>query len=195
MAGSIEKKIRACNDTGFLFGYAVGKANVSVRYKDYAYRWDNAYAAQMQNKFMVVDNTRLFTGSYNLSDNVEHETFENMFQLSGARHQGLVDEFEKRFEVLWETGRAEQREEALRSKPDDSNVTDVPIVFDAIVMTHDEVKRLKTDLRNACPKIDDAEYRKNAAKYRTCKKRPPVGTAPPSRRLIRIPAGSWLALQ
>jgi phosphatidylserine/phosphatidylglycerophosphate/cardiolipin synthase-like enzyme len=178
VAGSDEQKIRSCNDTGFLFGYAIGKANISVRYKYYAYRWNNAYAAQMHNKFMVVDKSRLFTGSYNLSDNAEHETFENMFQFSGARYQSLVDEYEKRFDALWETGRAERREEALRSKLDDPNVTDVPIVFDAIAMTHDEVTKLKTDLRRACPEIDGAEFRRNAAKYKTCTKGPPPVARP-----------------
>ncbi len=170
-AGAREPKIRRCNNKGFLFGYQLGNSNIDVRYKYYAYRWDNSYAPQMHNKFMTVDRSVLFTGSYNLSDNAEHDTFENMFRMSGAQYQSLIDQYEERFEKLWETGRTERHEDSLRAKLNNANVTEIPIVFDAVAMTHDEVTKLRADLRDACAEIDGPEFRRNAAKYRTCTRR------------------------
>ena len=67
----------------------------------------------MHHKYMVVDGTTLFSGSYNLSDNAEHDTFENMMVLKGAEHATLIAAFEANFESIWKTGRDEDKLAAL----------------------------------------------------------------------------------
>jgi phosphatidylserine/phosphatidylglycerophosphate/cardiolipin synthase-like enzyme len=162
-AGNVAK-IRDCNDKGFLFGYEVSNDGVDVRYKYYSYRWNNAYAAQMHNKYMIVDGSTLFTGSYNLSDNAEHETFENVFVFRGSKYAALVDQYERNFQVLWRTG--DGKLPALLESVRTSN--DVPIVFDALSLDWAQVTDLKAKIRAACPAVDSEEYRRNAARYRTC---------------------------
>lgn len=181
-AGASESKKRLCTDKGFLYGYAVGKAGAKVRYKYYAYRWDASYAKQMHNKFMVVDGDTLFSGSYNLSDNAEHETFENILVFRGAEHAALVSSFEQKFESLWETGRTEKSnvEQTIRT------ASDVPLVFDSLALTHAEVASLKRLIAKNCPAADSPTFRQNAAAHQTC----PRGTRSPNGVAPMAPAGA-----
>jgi phosphatidylserine/phosphatidylglycerophosphate/cardiolipin synthase-like enzyme len=125
-----EAKQRSCRDKGFLFGYAIGRAGIDVRYKYYAYRWDVTYAAQMHNKFLIVDDA-LYTGSYNLSDNAEHNTFENMLVFRGPEFRELVGAYEDEFEAMWSTGegKLDGLMETIRTE------TTIPIVFDAMSLS------------------------------------------------------------
>ena len=75
----------------------------AVRYKYYAYRWHYSYAIQMHHKYMIVDGKRLFTGSYNYSDNAEHNTMENVVIYDAAAFPALVAAFVANFEALWQT--------------------------------------------------------------------------------------------
>jgi phosphatidylserine/phosphatidylglycerophosphate/cardiolipin synthase-like enzyme len=140
-AGTSESKKRACMDKGFLFGLEVGNAGADVRYKFYAYRWDTSYAAQMHHKYVAIDGNKLLSGSYNLSDNAEHNTFENMFVFEGERYAELVASFEANFASMWETGRAEgllaDLTETVETK------TTIPIVFPSMALTWQEVTTLK----------------------------------------------------
>jgi phosphatidylserine/phosphatidylglycerophosphate/cardiolipin synthase-like enzyme len=155
-----------CNDNGFLFGYEAGLAGVSVKYKYYAYRWDASYAPQMHNKFMIVDAKALYTGSYNLSDNAEHETFENMLSFSGPAYAALVASYEKTFEKLWRTGEAEGKLAELEGRL--TGTGPVPIVFDAVALDWTQITTLKAKIRAACPAVDSDEYRQNAPGHLTC---------------------------
>ncbi len=163
-AGNNESKQRACTDKGFLYGYEVGAAGAKVRYKTYAYRWDNSYAKQMHNKFFVIDGSTVFSGSYNLSDNAEHDTFENILVFRGAEHAALVSAFEHKFDQLWETGRDKKAsvEQAI------SNASWIPLVFDSMALTHDEVTALKDLVRENCPSADTTEFRKNPTQHQRC---------------------------
>lgn len=166
-AGDSVARQRACTDKGFLFGYQVGAdAGIDVRYKFYAYRWDHAYAPQMHHKYMVVDGTTLFTGSYNLSDNAEHETFENMTVWKGSANAPLVKAFEANFESIWNTGRDEGRLASLVEKV--TTAPTIPIVFDPMALTHAEITDLKQKIRSACPAVDSAEFRQNASTHLSC---------------------------
>jgi phosphatidylserine/phosphatidylglycerophosphate/cardiolipin synthase-like enzyme len=165
-AGDSPAKRRECLDNDFLFGYQVGQAGIDVRYKYYAYRWDHSYAPQMHHKFMVVDGSTLFSGSYNLSDNAEHATFENMMVLKGAENAGVVRAFEGNFESIWKTGRDEGKLAALNARIDQPG--DFPIVFDPMALTWAEVNALKTKIRTACPAVDSPEYRSAAAAHTFC---------------------------
>lgn len=165
-AGASEAKQRACKDKGFLFGYQVGEAGIEVRYKYYAYRWDHSYAPQMHHKYMVVDHSTLFTGSYNLSDNAEHETFENMIEMRGAQHAALVRAFEENFESMWKTGRDENALAALLQKVETQDT--FPIVFAPMALTWSEVSNLKQRIRTRCPAVDSTPFRTLPATHMTC---------------------------
>lgn len=169
-AGASEPKRRDCTDRGFLFGYQVGQAGIDVRYKYYAYRWNHSYAPQMHHKYMVVDGSELFTGSYNLSDNAEHETFENMTWFAGPENAALVAAFDANFAAMWETGRAEGKLDALRRKVEDPAARTIPIVFDPMALAWSEVTELKRAIRASCPAVDSVDYRKNSASKQTCTK-------------------------
>lgn len=166
-AGESLPRQRACTDKGFLFGYQIGQdGGVDVRYKYYAYRWDHGYAPQMHHKYMVVDGATLYTGSYNLSDNAEHDTFENMTVWKGAENAALVKAFEANFEGIWSTGRDEGRLAALLQKV--ATASSIPIVFDPMALTHAEITDLKAKIRAACPAVDSAEFRQNASSHLSC---------------------------
>src|SRR6185436_2294238 len=115
-------------------------AGIDVRYKFYSYRWDASYAKQMHNKFFLFDKKILFTGSYNLSDNAEHETFENVLIFKGTKYRSLVRSYEETFDKIWETGRGDTQtrvQDAVRT------ADPLPLVFDPLALTHDEVTSLK----------------------------------------------------
>ena len=124
----------------------------------------------MHHKYMVVDGKELFTGSYNLSDNAEHETLENMAWFGGPEKAALVQSYEANFSSMWETGRAEGKLEALRRKVDDAAATTIPIVFEPMALGWSEVTELKRAIRASCPAVDSVEYRKNAASKLSCRK-------------------------
>jgi len=153
----------SCVDKGFLFGKAVGEAGIDVRYKYYAYRWNASYAAQMHNKTLVIDDA-LFTGSYNLSDNAEHATFENMLKLEGPEFADLVEEYDAKFEELWVTG--EGKLGAFRAQVDTS--TSFPIVFPALSLSWVEVRDLKSLIAAECPAVNSEPFRTSPTSHQTC---------------------------
>ena len=167
-AGTSELKIRACVDKGFLYGLEVGHSGVEVRYKYYAYRWDASYAKQMHDKLMIVDGPDLYTGSYNLSDNAEHNTFDNMFLFRGPEFEALVRSYEETFDKLWETKRADDLLADLTSHIE--NDATIPIVFEPMALTWDEVTVLKQKIRASCPAVDSLAFRTNPPAHQTCTK-------------------------
>jgi phosphatidylserine/phosphatidylglycerophosphate/cardiolipin synthase-like enzyme len=165
-AGESAAKKRNCLDNDFLFGYQVGAAGIDVRYKYYAYRWNFTYAPQMHHKFMAVDGMTLYSGSYNLSDNAEHETFENMMVLKGAAHAATIQAFEANFEKIWKTGRDTDKLAAVNARIEQGGA--FPIVFDPMALTHAEVTALKDKIRGACPAVDTPLFRSAAASHTVC---------------------------
>jgi phosphatidylserine/phosphatidylglycerophosphate/cardiolipin synthase-like enzyme len=162
-----EAKKRLCTDRGFLFGYqAAADGGIDVRYKYYAYRWDHSYAPQMHHKYMVIDGKDLYTGSYNLSDNAEHETFENMTVWKGSENAALVKAFETNFESIWKTGKDDNKLAALLQKV--ATAPTIPIVFEPMALTHAEITDLKSKIRTACPAVDSLAFRQNAASHQNC---------------------------
>ncbi|NUO47741.1 MAG: hypothetical protein HOV80_02670, partial [Polyangiaceae bacterium] len=156
---------RACVDKSFLYGLEVERAGIDVMYKYYAYRWDAGYAAQMHNKVLIIDKA-LYTGSYNLSDNAEHNTFENMLLFKGPEFEDLVEEYETRFQELREQGPGLLG--PLRSKID--NDSTIPIVFPAMALTWTEIKDLKALIAKECPAVNSAAFREDPVGHQMCTK-------------------------
>lgn len=163
-AGTSSSAVQRCWDKGFLYSYQVHEAGVPLRYKFYAYRWDTSYADQMHNKFFLFDGEVVASGSYNLSDNAEHDTMENMVVYRDA---DLAAVFERKFEELWTTGEDEDRLAELTSDVE-SGSGDIPLVFPPMALGWDQVTELKEIILAACPAVDSDEYRRNAASHRTC---------------------------
>jgi phosphatidylserine/phosphatidylglycerophosphate/cardiolipin synthase-like enzyme len=52
----------------------------------------------MHNKFTIFDKKLLFTGSYNWTNNAEHNNYENAIFI---RDQAAIDKYQREFEELW----------------------------------------------------------------------------------------------
>ena len=164
-AGTSASKQRKCYDKGFLFGYQIGESGVDVRFKYYAFRWNYTYAKQMHHKLMIIDGDELWTGSYNLSDNAEHNTFENMFVFRGERFAALISAYEDNFLQLWDTRRDGTYDQLLDTV---QNADEIPLVFDSMALTHSEIYALKSLISTNCPAVWTDEYRDDPAKHQVC---------------------------
>jgi phosphatidylserine/phosphatidylglycerophosphate/cardiolipin synthase-like enzyme len=163
-----ESQRRNCLDKGFLFGFVIGEAGAHVRYKWYAYRWHFTYAAQMHHKYLIIDGDELWTGSYNLSDNAEHNTFENMLHFTGESSRELIDTYEANFEAIWETGRAEDLLSDLRDEIETSDV--IPMVFDPMALEHEEVRALKSLILDNCTQANSTDFRQHPDRHLVCER-------------------------
>ena len=166
-AGTDPAKTQACIDNNYYYSYEAHKAGIPLRFKYYAYRWDASYAVQMHHKYMVIDGATVASGSYNLSDNAEHATMENMVIYDGAEYRDLVQAFEANFESMWQTGGPESGLLALRQRIQDESQP-VPLVFDPLALDHTQLTALKALIRAECPAVDSAEYRTNAPGHKLC---------------------------
>lgn len=161
-----ESQRRKCLDKGFYFGYELALAGIDVRYKYYAYRWHYSYAVQMHNKVMVIDGDEVWTGSYNLSDNAEHNTMENMLVFRSAEFAELAAAYENTFANLWETGRADDLLGELRDEVETSS--SVPLVFDPMALTWEEVTDLKALIKDNCADINSESFRTSPEQHWYC---------------------------
>lgn len=168
-AGASASKIRNCTDRGFLFGFVVGNSGIDVRYKYYSYRWSASNALQMHHKYMIIDGDELWTGSYNLSDNAEHNTFENMFRFSGPAAADIVDDYEANFAAMWGTGVADDLLGQLRDTITSVATTDVPLLFAPMSLDWQQVTDLKDLLRAECPSINSADFRTRPEAHPFCR--------------------------
>ncbi len=167
-AATTESQQRNCYDKGFHFGYTVGQSGVQVRYKYYSYRWHYTYAVQMHHKYMIIDGEQLWTGSYNLSDNAEHNTFENMLMFRGPDFAGLIAAYTANFDTIWQTGRADGLLAGLIDQIEDQSQPSFPIVFEPMALTWDEVTDLKERIRDNCADINSDSYRNEPEKHYSC---------------------------
>ena len=112
-AGDNADKQRKCTENDFLFSYQIQASGIPLKFKYYAYRWQAQYAPQMHEKLFIFDGKTVMTGSYNLSNNAEHETFENFVVLDGSKNASAAKAYEKNFESIWTTGAADDRVDAF----------------------------------------------------------------------------------
>jgi len=167
-AGTSAAQLRNCMDRGFLYGYSLDQAGIDVRYKYYSYRWHYTYAVQMHHKYMIIDGEELWTGSYNLSDNAEHNTFENMVVLSGQTYAGVVASYEANFEALWQTQRNRSTYADLLSEV--ATAPTIPLVFTPMALTWGEVTDLKAAIRDNCGAINSEAFRTRPEAHRWCER-------------------------
>ena len=165
-AATTPAQTRDCSYNDYLFSKMLVDANIDVRFKSYAYRWDHSYAPQMHSKYMIVDGKELISGSYNLSMNAEHATFENALHLTGPQFKPLIAKFEDNFATMWETNRAGGKLEALRTEI--ATAAMIPLVFPSIAMTWQEFDAMRVLIRANCAVVDSVEYRSNPGAHKVC---------------------------
>jgi phosphatidylserine/phosphatidylglycerophosphate/cardiolipin synthase-like enzyme len=153
-----------CLYNDFLFSKMLADAGIDLRFKSYAYRWDFTYAEQMHSKYMVVDGTEVFTGSWNHSMNSEQATFENGLRIYGTAYASLISQFAQNFDTIWETNRSKLA--PLRTTI--STSSSIPLIYPSMALTYQEYTDLKTLIRANCTVADSDEYRSNAGAHRTC---------------------------
>lgn len=167
-AGDSETRTADCYDRGFLYGYAFFQAGIDLRIKHYSYRWHYSYAAQMHHKYFIIDDSIVATGSYNLSDNAEHGTMENVVILSGERYAGIVQNFVDNFNAMWDTGRDDDMALYNELMADVEGGSSFDIVYDSMALTWDEIDNLKRSMRANCGDLDTEEFRRNPERHHYC---------------------------
>lgn len=161
-----DNKLFDCENKSFLWAKAVGEAGIEAHYKFYAYRWHFSYAEQMHNKFMIIDGDELYTGSYNLSLNAEHSTFENVMHFKAPTFGNLVQEYASYFEGVFETGRNGSQLDDLRDEI--ATAANIPLVFESIALTYDEAASLKSLIGSNCTQVNSADFRANPQSHKFC---------------------------
>ncbi len=166
-AGTSRSAIRKCQDKGFYYSYPLYEAGIPLRFKYYCYRWHYTYAVQMHHKYMVFDGRLVASGSYNLSDNAEHNTMENMVFYDASALPDLVAGFEANFEALWILGEAEGLYPALLQQI--SEATDsIPLVFAPMALGWEEITVLKSLIKETCPAVNSDAYSSNPQGHTWC---------------------------
>ena len=167
-AGTSTSRQQDCTDRGFLFSYTLHEAGIPLRFKYYSYRWNYSYAEQMHHKYMVIDDETVITGSYNLSDNAEHNTMENDLILTGAAYREVVEAYIANFDALWVTSETDGLYGQLMDEVESGSNSSFPIVFTPMSIDWDQVTALKRAIRSECSAINSAEFRANPAAHRYC---------------------------
>ncbi|MCP4503203.1 MAG: hypothetical protein GY822_24975 [Deltaproteobacteria bacterium] len=160
-----DAKIRNCYDKGFLYSYQLQDAGIPLRYKMYSYRWHYTYAVQMHDKYMVIDDD-LWTGSFNLSDNAEHNTFENVVHLEGERFSDLVNAYVENYNSMWNLENDGIAFETLWQQMKNDDV--IPLVFQPMSLDWDAVTALKRHIRDNCLDVNSEEFRKHPESHKIC---------------------------
>ena len=163
-AGDSESKRQQCMDVGYLYSYDLSQAGLDLRFKYYAFRWDYSYAKQMHHKYMIIDDSIVATGSYNLSDNAEHNTFENVTILRGDTYSDIIGDYVSNFDFMWTRGQDEY--DSFISELPTMDV--IPLVFDSMALSQPQVQALKQLISTLCPAVWSDEFRSEPSSHRSC---------------------------
>lgn len=161
-----EEERRDCRRSGFYFSYALHESGVPTRFKYNAYRWHFSYAEQMHHKYIIIDDERVISGSYNLSNNAEFNSLENIVIYRRRAFPELVDRFESNFRRLWRTGRPgryAQLQREIRHATES-----IPIVFDAMALDHGEIAGLESLIESRCPAVTSEDFESDPRNHETC---------------------------
>lgn len=81
--------------------------NIQLRVKFYNLRVSQYLSFQMHNKFMIVDQKTLLTGSFNWSHSSENFHIENLVKLTDSTAAEVLPRYKGEFAALWDLGRNE----------------------------------------------------------------------------------------
>jgi phosphatidylserine/phosphatidylglycerophosphate/cardiolipin synthase-like enzyme len=80
---------------------ALNSPTAEVRYKIYSHRFSAMTAKLLHSKYIIIDGTVLFTGSFNLSYNSELNSFENLIRFEDEE---VIGQYRENFEKLFGYG-------------------------------------------------------------------------------------------
>jgi phosphatidylserine/phosphatidylglycerophosphate/cardiolipin synthase-like enzyme len=150
----------------YSFGPELEQSQIEVKYKAYAYRFHASYAKQLHHKFMIVDDKALFMGSYNLSDNAEHETFENVVVFRAPGYSSLIQAYRDEFDRIWKTD--SKALEELKTTIN-SSIRPLKLQFLPVTVSGKDLADIRRAFQRACPKeVDSEEFRKAPEKNVEC---------------------------
>lgn len=138
-----------------------------VRVKYYSHNPDPSYWMLNHHKFILIDYNKvskgpksvLFSGSYNISRNAEHNQFDNMVIYRGLKYHDLHGSFLGEFDHLWNLQRDPNTDQPNQVGQDilNSFVTVVngslPIHFfgKAVALTWPEIEKLRAEVNQVAP--------------------------------------------
>jgi phosphatidylserine/phosphatidylglycerophosphate/cardiolipin synthase-like enzyme len=131
----------------------IEKRGGSIYYKCNTYRWHYMYAEQLHDKYIVLDGTTLYSGSMNLSDNAEDNTFENVFMFTGEPYAGLIAAYHDNFQnVVRAYGRADNLKALEDLRNSITTGSYVPLTWSqALSIDLATFTDLKNLIRQQCP--------------------------------------------
>jgi phosphatidylserine/phosphatidylglycerophosphate/cardiolipin synthase-like enzyme len=157
-----------CENMGVHFGHLLHHRGIPLRYKYYSYRWHYSYAVQMHHKYVIVDGETVATGSYNFSNNAEHQTLENLVFYEAEQYPALVASFVGNFAAIWNTGAGPTYSSLMDQIQGDS--VSFPIVFDSMALDWQQVSDLKAAIRAECPDINSEPFRTRPQDHQLCER-------------------------
>ncbi len=160
-AGDSEAQQQDCLDKSYHYSFDLDRAGIPLRFKFYAYRWHYSYADQMHHKYMIIDGERVISGSYNYSDNAEHNTLENVVFYDADE---VVAQFEENFTNIWDTG-AGLYDDLMQEVEESDRI---PLVFDSMALTWTEVNDLKSAIYENCDQVNSPAFRQAPERNQTC---------------------------
>lgn len=163
-AGTSLSKQQKCYDAGLYYSYEMVFAGLNLRFKYYAYQWNYSYAKQMHNKYFIFDDKTVVSGSYNCSDNAEHNTIENIAVYHKPVFGNLVDSFVANFNAIWDTGAGLYS--GLMNTI--NTAATIPLVFPPMALSYQDVWNIKNAIGANCPKVFSDEYYNNPVQHQSC---------------------------
>jgi len=157
-----------CENRGVHFGYLLHQRGVPLRYKYYSYRWHYSYAVQMHHKYVIVDGETVASGSYNFSNNAEHQTLENLVFYEADQYPALVASFVTNFAAIWDTGAGSMYPSLMDQIQ--GTAASFPIVFDSMALDWQQVSDLKDAIRTECPDINSEAFRSRPQDHLLCER-------------------------
>jgi phosphatidylserine/phosphatidylglycerophosphate/cardiolipin synthase-like enzyme len=122
--------------------WILNQPNIELRIKFYNLKPGDYMTYQMHNKFMIVDDQALVTGSFNWSASSENSHIENLVILRGPMLASVLPKYSARFDMIWDRGR-DQLPNFLQELRQDQALKITPhCSFHPISLSNEEVERL-----------------------------------------------------
>ncbi|HVK61974.1 MAG TPA: phospholipase D-like domain-containing protein [Bdellovibrionales bacterium] len=141
-----------CSESGLMFSRLLADAGIEMHLKYYSFVWNFVYAPQMHHKYMIVDRTTVYSGSYNWSYNAEYQSFENVAIYEGPEMKELIASYIQNFETILAYGGGSKDFEKTLSTLQDLK-GEMPLHFSPITLTVSEVERYIAVAFKKCPKL------------------------------------------
>lgn len=116
-----------------------GHENVDVRIKYFHVKMAAYLNKQMHSKYLIVDDVRVLSGSFNWSYSGEYGHIENIVDIDGSHYPEVVSQFNGDFDRLWEKNRHEYQGLIHRLEEAVKTSTKTECDFEPITMDIEQV--------------------------------------------------------